>query len=499
MTPLMWDPVPVADISKTIWNELSDQKVNISTADLEDAFLEKETAAPKAAAADDAAGAGKAKTQAAPLVTFIDDKRSFNINLKLGGIKDLAPETIKKAIFTLDNETLNAQKLAIVAKCAPTDEEAQMAREYIGTDLKTLAPVERLFVTLAEVPMVEARLEAWLFMNNCADQFTEVGAHILVCESAINAVRNSAGFKRVLEYLLALGNVLNAENKSRGGAYGFKLGSLSKFIQKKQVSKPQLTVMHFIVETVKKQAPEARAFLNEFSVLTDAVKFKSEQLQAEVAALTVNVNKLQTLLKQTPQSENDRLHEVVAPFAAETHAKCEKLEARRLKLEDNVKSLVTLFGESPNRYGMQEFLERIVEFVSAYKAAEKANEDAAKSAAAMAASAARRTSVMPSPGGPRDGAGPSMADMASPLAALTARRAAAAQGAAPGGMAAAAAAALAKRKEQQAQQSADAKSPEKGRPLVPPPAAADGNGLDLLGSNSLAALKANLLKRRPGT
>ena len=57
-------------------------------------------------------------------------------------------------------------------------------------------------------------------------------------------MRGSAALTQILSRVLALGNYLNGTS-ARGGAYGFKLGDLSKLVQVKS-SDSRTTLLHYL-------------------------------------------------------------------------------------------------------------------------------------------------------------------------------------------------------------------------------------------------------------
>lgn len=59
----------------------------------------------------------------------------------------------------------------------------------------------------------------------------------------------------------------------RGGAYGFKLGSLLKMVDTKStVSGRKHTLLHYLVELLEKRFPELLAFDKELSNVEDGSK-----------------------------------------------------------------------------------------------------------------------------------------------------------------------------------------------------------------------------------
>ena len=105
--------IPNMKIASTVWVGLSDQNVEIDSAELERQF-----AAPVAAAKT---GGFRPKVST---VTLIDAKRANNTAIMLSRFK-ITYEEIKMAILEADEEKLPLDKIAAVLQFAPTVEEVR--------------------------------------------------------------------------------------------------------------------------------------------------------------------------------------------------------------------------------------------------------------------------------------------------------------------------------------------------------------------------------------
>lgn len=68
---------------------------------------------------------------------------------------------------------------------------------------------------------------------------------------ASKEVHRSRRLKRILEMVLAFGNYMN--RGQRGNAGGFKLVSLNRIADTKSSVKRDLTLLHYLVDTLEKQ------------------------------------------------------------------------------------------------------------------------------------------------------------------------------------------------------------------------------------------------------
>ena len=79
---------------------------------------------------------------------------------------------------------------------------------------------------------------------------------------ACDELMESQKLRRVLEVVLAFGNIMNRGN--RGNAYGFKLSSLNKVIDTKSSADKDMTLLHYVVKTLESKVRDTSVILNYF-------------------------------------------------------------------------------------------------------------------------------------------------------------------------------------------------------------------------------------------
>lgn len=100
--------------------------------------------------------------------------------------------------------------------------------------------------------------------------------------SASSSIKSSKKFRSVLEVILAFGNYLNSSK--RGPAYGFKLQSLDTLLDTKSNDK-RMSLMHYIVTTVRQKFPELMNFDSELFCIDKAAQVSLEILISDVNEL----------------------------------------------------------------------------------------------------------------------------------------------------------------------------------------------------------------------
>ena len=139
----------------------------------------------------------------------------------------LDPASIKKAMLNVDLKTLPKFVLSELKKLVPTEDELITVKTY-EKDYKMLGTGERFIYELSDITSYEKKLNAMYFKAAFVEQADDVEVLIKALRSASDDVLKCDKFKELLKIILALGNYMNPGQ--RGGAYGFKLASLSKVI-----------------------------------------------------------------------------------------------------------------------------------------------------------------------------------------------------------------------------------------------------------------------------
>ena len=86
-------------------------------------------------------------------------------------------------------------------------------------------------------------------------------------------VQASEPLTRILEVILALGNILN-RGSTRGNAAGFKLSSLTKLVETKAANK-STTLLHYLAKTVEAKSAELVSFAKTLPTLEAGSRIKA--------------------------------------------------------------------------------------------------------------------------------------------------------------------------------------------------------------------------------
>ncbi|DAZ99886.1 TPA: hypothetical protein N0F65_008629 [Lagenidium giganteum] len=388
LRPLFWTRVPVNVVSNTLWIKLNDTNTTLDVDEMEWMFRKNPVEGKKA---DDGKKKKEAKEAQPQQVLLLDPKRQQNVAIAIARFK-MSASDMKDAIYALDHQKVTSEMVNVLISIAPSVEEQDLLKNYDG-DLKLLGNVEKFFLELLSIPRYTQRIKCMRFKMQFESRILETQAQLDALSAATDQIADSAKFRRVLEHILAIGNYLNGSTP-RGGAYGFKLDTLTKLHTLKSVD-PRVTLMNFLLRQLEETAPEVIAFAGELPHIGEAKRLSLDQLRADINSYNAELAMLQG---QVRASKNDNIPEdmfyrEMAPFAKEAVEVLDELSRDFSALEGSYNELVASFGEDPRKVGPTDFFAIIEEFVDEFKKAYRQNQTKEIQAIWEAAKQAREEAI----------------------------------------------------------------------------------------------------------
>ena len=133
------------------------------------------------------------------------------------------------------------------AKNTPEDEKWDKGEEY--------------FLQLIDMKSLKQRLAVWQFKIEFSEKKVNIEDIQKNFEHAFEEIKTSKSFKKILGFILCLGNILNG-GTAKGQADGFYLEALSKTTTMKDVN--NRTILQLICEKLKQEDEEFTNIKNEF-------------------------------------------------------------------------------------------------------------------------------------------------------------------------------------------------------------------------------------------
>jgi len=285
MQSLHWDTISQDKMDKSIWAQAvdGDEQEHVNDADVRE--IEKLFALTVDSKKEAVVTDVKKAADPATILRQIDGKRAQNVTIGIQQYKNVAADhyTLLRAVCSLDklHDRLKLDHLENLGALLPTPQEVKAV-----TLLSSSAhPAEMFLATACKFyPDLPKRLECYLHVRQLADN-CEVGlgkAAKLV--DACNEIISNDKLQRVLQKMLAVGNVMN-QGTYRGNATGFTVDSLLRMINMKGADK-KTTVLDYVVKSLYDRGEERVLVVAEdLAVLEGASKISGTEIGKQLAEI----------------------------------------------------------------------------------------------------------------------------------------------------------------------------------------------------------------------
>ncbi|CEI97859.1 hypothetical protein RMCBS344292_11984 [Rhizopus microsporus] len=171
-------------------------------------------------------------------------------------------------------------------------------------------------------------------------------------------------------------------NTFQGGAFGIRIASINKLVDTKG-TEGNVTLLHFLVDSVESKIPRLHGFLNDLQECGDACKVTLQDLVKEYNEIRVGLQKLIQELDNHYEEgyeapEGDNYAQVMKKFRDDAIEKFEELEVRYTSMDVAYRDVVTYFGENPDQMKPDEFFSIFKTFTSSWERAMSDNLSARK-------------------------------------------------------------------------------------------------------------------------
>lgn len=139
----------------------------------------------------------------------------------------LDSHTIREALIGFDNHLLSYETLNSIYAIRPQEDELRTLQEYIKNNSEDLLDKPELFLLeLSRIPAFEERMYCLVYQNKFNESISSIEFRLNNLNTICEELNTSEKIKNILGIILACGNNMNANNKSRGDADGFDLAIL---------------------------------------------------------------------------------------------------------------------------------------------------------------------------------------------------------------------------------------------------------------------------------
>ncbi len=271
---LNWTKIPEMKLKGTVWEEFKD---SIGKEEMEWDEIESMFSATAVAAVE--------KDKGPKIVSLITPKRAQAINIFLKSSR-MTTEEIIKTILRMDWSRLTPEWTALLVGCLPEPEELVMIKKYAAThpDLSLLGAPEQFLLGISEVLALKPRLEAILAHLTLPGRADETEPKVSAVRGAIEQIKTSNRWRKVLEVVMTVGNFVNSRSKQRGNALGIKLSSLANVADTK-TSDNKGNLLQYITEVIEKKDPDALSVSSELDNIKTVASFAIASIMEDASQI----------------------------------------------------------------------------------------------------------------------------------------------------------------------------------------------------------------------
>lgn len=378
MKPLQWTKLNPNDVSDTVWKSLDEDTILEKMDKNEFETLFGQTIGRKSKLSPPIESQDKTSPNPSnenignpeiPQVSVLDSKRSQNTNILLKSMK-LKVDELQKAVYSVNVKVIAPHIANELLKLIPTADEISILENY-KNDVHNFALPERFFWEVSKINQYEQRIKA-LYVKGMFDEWIDdAKKQLKYWLVGTRDLSSSKKFRELLKVILALGNYLNSG--PRGGAFGFKLESLSKLAEvRSTVEERRYTLLHFLADRVETTFHEAKGWDNEIKSCDSASKVELpslRQLMGQMRAGLKDITKLLDTLREAEKNSIDKFVPIMTDWVRLYQKKFDHLESTFQEAEQLYKDCCKDFGEDPSSMNPSEFFNRISLFIASYQAA----------------------------------------------------------------------------------------------------------------------------------
>lgn len=358
MRGFFWTKIAENQAKGSVWDDLSDTEID--TDKLEKEFTVKPPA-PKSSILVEQ------KKEASKIVELFDQNRSRSINIMLSRIKlsfvDIAMAISRltyKDVFTEDQfESLFATR--------PKPEEIKLVCDYDG-DRSMLGDPEKFFLALSRVNDIDVHLQFMNLRHNFSEVMRSISEPLFSIKYALYAIKTSPRLRKVLAAIRTFGNFMN-QGTMRGGAAGFKIGTLPTLIDIRGTSSPDVTFLNVLVSSLMKTDESMLA--EDLQDIDKAAKIDMELVKQDLNDVKTQMVVFKDAKQRLKQfvADGDLFYPKMEEFEPMADPQIERASQMLEEVEALFKECLDFFCESEKDYTVMSFIEVFSTFASQFEEA----------------------------------------------------------------------------------------------------------------------------------
>ncbi|KFV75331.1 Protein diaphanous 1, partial [Struthio camelus australis] len=303
----------------------------------------------------------------------LDSKTAQNLSIFLGSFR-MPYEEIKTVILEVNEAVLTESMVQNLIKQMPEPEQLKMLAE-LKDEYNDLAESEQFGVVISSVSRLRPRLNAILFKLQFNEQVENIKPEIVSVTAACEEVRKSESFSGLLEFILLVGNFMNAGSRN-AGAFGFNISFLCKLRDTKS-SDQKLTLLHFVAEQCEQSYPKLLTFPDELIHVEKASRVSAENLQKNLDMMKKQISDVERDIENFPAATDEKdkfVEKMTISFIKDAKEQYDKLRMMHSNMENLFKELGQYFLFDPKKTSVEDFFMDLNNFRNMFLQAVKENQ-----------------------------------------------------------------------------------------------------------------------------
>ncbi|MES1904432.1 MAG: Protein diaphanous 2 [Paramarteilia canceri] len=319
------------------------------------------------------------KLENRPMFNVIDSKLGQNLGILLNSNK-LKPKDAAQAIRNADKNT-RVEFLENLYKQLPDDEVLAKFSEYDMPENEWISS-EFFCKLLSEIPDVKFKLQDLIFIRKFPEMYGSLKPSLQVIKCAIDEILNSTNFKKILELVLLIGNILNS-GSALGKAYGFDFNILPKVLIISNLFKNEIklknitsktgkeTMIYFIVSILQDEHKNILLFVYELENIPPASKISFESSKTDLSIISISYERLKANLKKTQEDRKSDIFYIESKeFLNKSEKKIKKLNVLSEVIQEKFLELCKTFSIDKNKENTQNIMRNIADFLNDFQIAQ---------------------------------------------------------------------------------------------------------------------------------
>lgn len=297
--------------------------------------------------------------------TLLDTKRLQNVAITRRKLA-LEPRAIMAAVHQMDLETLPPDKVDILSRILPNEEERKLFAER-GDD-EGLSDEDRFMSALCEIERLEHKLSVMRVMADFDESVELLEPQFTHVTAASKCAREATMFHRVLEVILAFGNYMNSGRK--GSVYGFRLASLDSLAIMKSPTDRSLTLLHMIVESIDRSFPELSKFAEQLKFVDKASGVQWDSVMSDMKELETGFE----MARKERALKGDNCPAPLAEFLNTHDERMKQLQEHAKLALKTYETCIEFYGESARTMPPNDFFSKLSKFIVNFNRCKQEND-----------------------------------------------------------------------------------------------------------------------------